>query len=576
MTGHRTPPEELDAAPPASSGRLFGLLGSQRWWVGATAALAFGTLGSGVGLVAMAAYLISRAETIDSTATLALAITGVRFFAVSRAALRYLERYVGHLATFRVLTGLRVWFFRGVEPLAPVGLQDIRRGDLLSRLLGDIDTLQDYALRVFVPIVAAVATTALVAILLGAFSPVLGVVALAYMVLVGFVLPWASRAVGSAASRSTSEASERLESDVVESVGGLAELVAWGREDRFTDSVSRWTAQQAVADRRLASVSGVAAGLGAAVVGLAAMALTGLVVPLARDGTVRPEYIAVMPLVALAALEAVQPLSAAMDHLARARRAGGRLDSLVASEPLVHEPEDPSPPPNVAPGAGIDLDLDDLRFSWPTPSGGQHQVFAGASLHLAAGSHTVLVGASGSGKSTLLSLLMRFVEPDGGSISLGGTDISTMAGHDVRRLVATVAQHDRLFDTTLRDNLLLADSDATDEEIEEALDAADAGFAVDLPDGLDFRVGEDGGRLSGGQRQRVMIARALLARAPVLVLDEATAHLDADSEERVVRGVRQWQGDRTLLTISHRPAATGPADRVLRLRDGRFSEVRSD
>ncbi|MFV0316067.1 MAG: thiol reductant ABC exporter subunit CydC [Microthrixaceae bacterium] len=583
-------PGPRDGAAPAPTGpwRPFQLLGSGRWWVAATAALAFATLGFGIGLVAMAAYLISRAATIERTATLALAITGVRFFAIGRAALRYAERYVGHLGTFRVLTRLRVWFFRGIEPLAPGGLHDTRRGETLAGITGDIDTVQDYSLRVFVPMVAAVLTTGLVAVLYGSFSPVLAVVAVAYMALVGFVLPWVTRRVASPAAARSASAAVGIEADVVEAIGGLDELVAWGREDRLTVDLGHLSARRIEADATLAVLRATATGLGALLVGLCAMSLLALVIPLVGRGEVDPVFIAVMPLVALAAFEAVQPLAGAMEHLERARAGAGRLDALVHADPLVREPEHPVPPPTATSTTGIGLSVGDLWFGYPgdptdalrgssmpdaASAPGATGVFRGANLDIAAGSVTCILGPSGAGKSTLVSLLLRFVEYDQGSIRLGGTEIRDMAGSDVRSLLATVTQHDRLFDTSVRDNLLLADSEADDHRIRSALDAVGADFVWDLEGGLDGRIGENGSRLSGGQRQRLMIARALLADAPLLVLDEATAHLDPDSEARVLRGVREWTVGHTVMLISHRSAVASVADSVLELRGGHFDPM---
>ena len=221
-------PGEPPSPEPARLRRLGALLAPARWGVALTTLLAFATLASGVGLIAMAAFLLSRAAELGSTATLALTITGVRFFAVCRAVSRYLERFTGHRVTFRLLTGLRVWFFRGIEPLAPARLHQRRAGDLLARILGDIDALQDVALRVAVPAAAAGFTAALTAVVLGSFSVSIGVIAFAYLAVVGLVLPAAARRVGRNAAGAVAAARGALEAETVESVTGLAELVAWG------------------------------------------------------------------------------------------------------------------------------------------------------------------------------------------------------------------------------------------------------------------------------------------------------------------------------------------------------------
>ena len=541
------------------SAALATLVWSQSWWVLGTALLAFATLGSGVGLVAVSAYLISRAALVDSTADLGLAITGVRFFAVCRAAFRYVERYIGHLATFRVLTRLRVWFFRGIAPLAPARLSGRRSGDLLSRILGDIDVLQDLALRVVVPAVAAGLATALTALVLGSLSPWLGALAALELGVVGLAVPAATHRLASRPAAALAEADGALEAEAVESVRGLAELVAWGREDRFTEGIARATDRRAVLDRRLARVRGGAGAASSLLVGLGAMALLAMAVALVGDGELDGVYLALVPLVALAAFEAVTPMTAAVEQLSRVRTAAGRLEGLLDAEPPVAEPRTPAPGP-ARRAVGVDLAVDGLWFAH-VPGG--TPVLAGLSLRLPAGSVAHVRGASGAGKSTLVELLLRFRDYHRGSVRVDSTELRDLRPADARACFAAVQQHDHLFDTSVRDNLLLGDPDADDGRILRALGAADAtGFVARLPEGLDTRVGENGGNLSGGERQRLMIARALLADAPVLLLDEATAHLDGPTEARVVAGVRRWQRGRTLVVASHGDLP-GPAPDVV-------------
>ena len=200
-------------------------------------------------------------------------------------------------------------------------------------------------------------------------------------------------------------------------------------------------------------------------------------------------------------------------------------------------------------------------------------MLSGASLQVPAGAFVALLGPSGAGKSTLVEILQRFLDYRQGSIRLGGVELSELAHPTARSLVATVAQHDHLFDTSVRDNLLLADPEADDARIQLALDAAACDFVGRIPGGLDARIGEDGSRLSGGERQRLMVARALLAEAPILVLDEATAHLDPDTEAKVLSGVRSWHGARTLIVISHRTTVASEADLVASIDAGRIETI---
>ena len=214
-----------------SLGRVVRAVGGYRWWILAAALLSFVTLGSGIGLIALSAYLISRSALVDTTTTLALTIVGVRFFAVTRAVARYAERYVGHLGTFRILTRIRVWLFRGLEPVAPAGLMDRRGGDVLSGIVDDVDTMQDLYLRVLVPPLAAALAVALGCAVLGSFSPLLGATLAGFLVLCGVVLPLATRHVGRAPAGDLVRSQAEVGATTVEGLTGLADLVAAGRQD---------------------------------------------------------------------------------------------------------------------------------------------------------------------------------------------------------------------------------------------------------------------------------------------------------------------------------------------------------
>lgn len=545
--------------------RLISVTGSLRRWVLAAAVLSGLTMIAGIGLISLAGNLISRSALVETTATLTLGIVGVRFFAVTRAVGRYLERYVGHLGTFRILTRVRVWLYLGIEPTAPASLVDRRSGDVLARIVDDVDTLQDLALRALAPPVAAVMACGAGAVVLGVLDPSLGLVLVAFVVLAGVVLPLATRRLGRAASAVLVAEQAELAAVAVESVTALADLVAYGRQDLVSGRLRDLTERRRLAERRLATARGLNAALAGLLGGLASVTGLAIAVRLVADGRVEGEWLAMVPLAVIATFEAVAPLALSFEHLDRARSAAARLTELVDAPPTVSDPL-PSEDDAQYRGDGA-LEFDRVRFRY-TPDG--PDVLAGASFSVPAGAQVVMVGPSGSGKSTIASLLLRFWEQQSGSILVDGVDIRTQPAERTRAAVAVVAQHDHLFDTTVRDNLRLGDADADDDRLRSACAAVAMDEWLDaVPGGLDERTGEDGSRLSGGERQRLMIARALLAESPILILDEATAHLDEDTTQRVLDGVRAWRAGRTTIHIAHRAAPIGTPDLVLRVEHGR-------
>ena len=547
--------------------RVVATIGALRWWIVAAAMLSAVTAAAAIGLISMSGFLISRAALVDSTATLTLAIVGVRAFAVVRAVGRYLERYVGHLGTFRILTRVRVWFFAGIEPLAPAVLGDTRSGDVLTRIVDDVDTLQDLSLRVLAPPLAAALAGGVGAAILWSLDPMLAAVLVVFVVLSGVVVPLATYRLGRASAEVWTARQAELHAVAVESVDALAELVAYGREDLLGGRLDALTVERRRAEQRLATIRGLHAGLGGVLGGLAALCALVLAVELVTEGRVDGVLLAVVPLATLASFEAVAPLAGSIEHLDRARAASRRLVELVDQPPAVVDRAGDAVATLTGAGS-IDVDSVDFRYLPDRPD-----VLHGASFSIPAGAQVAIVGPSGAGKSTIPALLLRFWEPQAGSIRLDGVDVREIPAAAARRAVAVVAQHDHLFDTTVRDNLRLADADAGDEQLRAACRAVALEEWLDVvPGGLDARVGEDGNRLSGGERQRLMIARALLAMSPVLVLDEATAHLDPYTEARVLAGVAAWRRGRTTVHIAHRGANLAGVDLVLHVEDGRVVE----
>ena len=551
--------------PAAHLTRLVGLIAPFRTWIALGVLLSTATIGASVGLMAVSAYLISKAVLVTEVTDLSLAITGVRFFAIARAALRYAERYITHLATFRILAHLRVWFYRSVEPLAPAGLAGHRSGDLLARIIADIETLENFYVRVIVPPVAAALVTALACLILGLFDARLAMALLAFLVLTGVALPLAARWLSRQPAAATIATRAGLNAALVDEIQGLADLLAYGQERAQQARTLAASAQLNQAQERLATIRGLANGLAALFTSLAALTVLLLAIPLVRGGQIDGVFLALIPLTAIASFEAVQPLSQALQYLEASQAAARRLYEIIDAPPQVSDPQHPLPPP-----ASFDIAVDDLSFAYAP---GEPLALHGVTFAIPAGSRIAIVGPSGSGKSTLANLLLRFWDYEQGHIRLGGGELKAFAADEVRAAIGIVPQQTHLFNATIRDNLALADPDLTDEGMIAACQQAQIhDFIASLPAGYDTWIGENGLRLSGGERQRLAIARAIVKDAPLLILDEATTHLDAVTERRLWTALAEFMAGRTVIIIAHRLTGLEGVDQILHLERGRLAQ----
>ena len=530
--------------------RLLRLLRPFLGWTALSIALGALTIASSVGLMGTAAYLISAAALHPSVADLQVAIVGVRFFGLSRGVLRYLERLVSHSVNFRLLAALRSWFYRRIEPLAPARLLDERSGDLLTLAVADIDTLENFYVRVVAPVLAAGVVLAGMFIWLQSYSRDLALALLAFLLAAGLGLPWVSHRVGEASAQRLVTQRAALQSHLLDSLQGMADVVAFGQQAPRMEQARALGAALAATQRAMAWITGGHTAVGGLLANLGMWTVLALAIPLVQQGRMDGVSLAVVALGSLASFEAVTPLALAAQYLGASLTAARRLFGLADRTPAVVDPAQPQPSPQ-----GNGIMVRGLSFSY---GDAEHDILQDLDFDLGPGEHKALVGPSGSGKSTLVTLLLRFYDYQHGQVTLGGVDLRHLRQEDVRRRISVISQSTYLFDATLRQNLLLANPQAPPEALDRACREAQLdAFILGLPDGYETWVGEHGLRLSGGERQRLAIARALLREAPIWVLDEPTAHLDPLTEQRFMQVLTHTMRGRSLLLITHTPGRVG-------------------
>ncbi|MFI1656499.1 thiol reductant ABC exporter subunit CydD [Streptomyces sp. NPDC020472] len=543
--------------------RVRGTAGELKGRMGLALLLGSLALGSAVGLMAVSGWLISRASEQPPVLYLMMAVTATRAFGIGRAVFRYAERLVSHDAVLRMLADLRVSVYRRLERIAPAGLRRTRRGDLLARLVQDVDALQDYWLRWLLPVGAALVVGVASAGFTAWLLPEAGAVLAVGLLIAGVAVPAAGGALARRAERRLAPARGTLATAVADLLRGCAELTVAGalrgRIERTRDADRVLTA---IASRQAAATA-LGAGLSALVCGLtvAAAALVG--VQAVRDGRLDGVALAVIVLTPLAAFEAVTGLPLAVQYRQRIKRSAERVFEVLDAPVPVHEPRTPAAPP----ADPFPLELAGLSARHP---GQERLALDGFGLTLEAGRRVAVVGASGSGKTTLAQVLLRFLDVEHGTYRIGGVPAWELDGDAVRRFVGLCAQDAHLFDSSVRENLRLAKVGADDEELREALRRARLLDWVDgLPAGLDTLVGEHGSRLSGGQRQRLALARALLADFPVLVLDEPAEHLDLATADALTDDLLRATEGRTTVLVTHRLHGLDAVDEVVVLDEGR-------
>lgn len=541
--------------------RLVKLI-SPRWKeVGIAVLLGAATMLSNVALIATSAYLISMAALQPSVASLQVAIVGVRFFGISRGVFRYLERLRSHELNLSILGRFHSWFYRAIEPLAPAALSRYSSGDLLSRVIGDVDNLKDFYVRVLAPPLVAIVTAAVWGIYLGLIDKTLMIVLVSVQIVVGLGVPWFVQLLNHKAAGKAVALHQQLSELWVSGIQGMTDILVYNRQSAKQQEFETVIGRVSDIEFQLAAVSALRSSLSTMLANAAMWLVLVLAIPLVNSGPLTGVMLAVVTLGSLASFEAIFPLPMAADHLQGSLDSAARVFEVIDTPPLVTEPGSP-----LGLGSEISLEITGLNFVYP---GSSLPVLKDINLELGRGKKVAVVGPSGAGKTTLINLILRYWPVSAGEIRLNGKSIEKYSGDDIRKQLSVISQNTYLLSGTIRHNLLLARPGVTEAQMMAALEsAALADFIATLPAGLDTWIGEHGKQLSAGQRQRLSLARTFLRNDSIVLLDEPTVNLDSVTEAELLSALFSWSEDRTVLLVTHRLVGLDKMDEILVLDRG--------
>jgi len=520
--------------------------------------------GCGIALLAVSGFMLARASEHPNIIAIAAAVVAVRALSVGRGTFRYGERLASHDVAFRVLADVRVSVYRRLERLAPAGLRAFRSGDLLARLVSDVDTTQDLFIRAIAPpLTALLAGGGAVVLCLLLLGPAAAVLA-AGLVTAGVAVPLLAARRARAASRRTALVRGELSAGLAGLVAGAADLHAFGAQDTALAAVAAHDRSLTRLARRSASAEGLGAGLMAAASGLTLWGVLLLGVAAVGVGGLTRVTLAVLALTALAAFDAVTALPSAAVQMGQARASAVRVGAVLDVPDPVTDPAVPLP----LPGSPLRVTLRNARVRYEP---GGSLALDGVDLDLVAGKRVALVGPSGAGKSTVAAVLLRFCDLASGAATLGGHDLRAYRA-DVRTVIGGCTQDPHIFNASIRENIRLARPAASDGELAEAARQARLlPWIQSLPRGWDTPAGTRGGAVSGGERQRLALARALLAGPDLLILDEPTAHLDPETRTAITADLLELTKGRATLLITHELRGLDQVDEIVVLEAGKVA-----
>ncbi len=507
--------------------------------------LAVITIFCGIGLMMTAAFLISMAALQPLLGQLQMAIVGVRFFGTFRGVFRYSERLVSHNVTFRLLKKYRIWFYQKVEPLAPANLFPYNTGDLLRRVVADVESLDNIYIRLILPPLAAILISIIMWFFFLFFSIKIAVLVTGALYLSGFIIPSICYLTAKQTGIQITNMHSQLTVTTLDATQGLADLTVFNQVESYLEKLQNINNKLSILQKRMAIINSYNQSALNLIMNITVLISIFLMVPAIHRWAFDAIISAVIVLGIMSAFEAVTPLPSAFQQMGSTIKAAKRVFEIIDSKPTIDESFTAE---NVTPDQ-FDISFKDVNFEYSANSGFR---LSKLDFHISQGTVSGVVGPSGSGKSSLINLLMRFWDYNSGSILLGNCEFRKFKQENIHKYISLCQQHIHMFNETIKENLVLTNPTASDSEIESALKLSEAyDLTMSLPKKLNTAIGELGLKLSGGELRRLAIARTLLSQSPILIFDEPTADLDIKTAEKIVENLYSLRGKRTIIIISH-------------------------
>jgi ATP-binding cassette subfamily C protein CydC len=544
--------------------RIVSLGKEYKYWMLLAALIGFLTVGSGIGLMMTSSYLIAKAALQTPIYQLQVAIVGVRFFGISRGVFRYLERYISHNVTFKLLAKFRVWFFTALVPIVPSKTIDLTSGDLLTRSIEDVESIEHIFVRVISPPFIFVATAILMFALLNIFSITYAILFIILFTGSAFAIPYLTFLLSNKLGKKIVLLKSQLKEFTVDSLQGISELIFYGQKDSWENEFNKIQDQLIKAEYRMNNIKSLHESLTGLAMNLTVAMMLLIAIPDVVTGALNGVYLSVISIGIMAAFESVAQIPQAFQYLSKSTEAGKRLFDIVDT----HKNEDEI---NLTESAITDynLRLENISFSYDT----DNNALSNISFRINEGERVAIVGASGAGKSTLVNLLTKLWDYNTGNIFIGNENYKVLSSTNIRNIISVVPQKVQLFTGTVKENLLIAKDGVTDSELMRVLSEVGLDSLINsLPDKLNTNIGELGQKLSGGESKRLTIARALLRNSPIIIFDEVTSHVDNLTEKKILQTIKELPATKSVIFITHRLNQMDLFDNIIVLSNGRVVE----